>query len=153
MRFSEFITPETTCSDLSSTGKMDVLAELAALLDGACPGAGAEDITRVLVERERLATTGIGEGVAIPHGKMDNLEHITAAFGVSRTGIPFDAVDGNPVHIFVALLAPQGSTGEHLKALARVSRLLKDPSFRGRLLEAKTSKELYDAIIEEDEKV
>ena len=62
-------------------------------------------------------------------------------------------MDGNPVHIFVALLAPQGSTGEHLKALARVSRLLKDPSFRGRLLEAKTSKELYDAIIEEDEKV
>ena len=101
--------------------------------------------------RERLATTGVGEGVAIPHAKLDNLDNISMAIGISRTGIHFDAVDGQPVHIFVALLAPEGSTGEHLKALAGISRILKDPSFRNKLLGAKSSQEIYDAIIAEED--
>ena len=152
MKIADFIKPESISTDLESTGKMDVLGELAGPLDGVCPGADRDSITSVLVERERLATTGIGEGVAIPHGKMDDVGSLIAAMGISRTGIHFDAVDGAPVHIFVALLAPQGSTGDHLKALARISRILKDPGFRARLLETQTPQEAYESLLEEDGK-
>lgn len=152
MKIVDFIKADSISNDLGSSGKMDVLAELAGLLARVCPRTDADTITSVLVERERLATTGIGEGVAIPHGKIEEIDSLTAAMGISRTGIAFDAVDGAPVHIFVALLAPQGSTGEHLKALARISRILKDPSFRGRLLETQTPQEAYAAILEEDGK-
>jgi len=152
MRIADFIKLDNICADLKSTGKMNVLAELAKILEGDCPNTDEDQIAKILVERERLATTGIGDGVAIPHGKLSGIDGICAAIGISRTGIPFDAVDGNPIHIFVALLAPQNSTGDHLKALARVSRLLKDPAFRSRLLESKTPTEIYDALLEEDGK-
>lgn len=152
MKIVEFIKQETTCANLESSGKMDVLGELSSLLEKVCSGITADQITTLLIERERLATTGIGEGVAIPHAKIDNIDSICAAIGISRTGIQFDAVDGQPVHIFIALLAPQNSTGEHLKALARISRILKDPIFRSQLREAKTSGEVYDAILKEDGK-
>ncbi len=152
MKIADFIKLNNICADLKSTGKMDVLAELAKMLEGDCPNTDEGRITEILIERERLATTGIGDGVAIPHGKLSDIEGICAAIGISRTGIPFDAVDKNPIHIFVALLAPQNSTGDHLKALARVSRLLKDPAFRNRLLESKTPSEVYDTILEEDGK-
>ena len=152
MKIADYLHPESVCADLKSTGKLDVLQEMGALLSNSCPTIKEEEITTILVERERLATTGIGEGVAIPHGKIDNLGQLVAALGISHTGIGFDAVDGNPVHIFVALLAPQSSTGEHLKALAQISRILKDISFRNRLLEKREAKEVYDAIIEEDGK-
>lgn len=152
MTISQLLKPESISPDLESTGKLDVLTELGGLLANICQGGPSEkQIISVLVERERLATTGVGEGVAIPHAKLDNLDNISMAIGISRTGIHFDAVDGQPVHIFVALLAPEGSTGEHLKALAGISRILKDPSFRNKLLGAKSSQEIYDAIIAEED--
>ena len=152
MKIADFMKLNNICADLKSTGKMSVLAELAKMLKSDCPNSEEDQITKILVERERLATTGIGDGVAIPHGKLSDMEGICAAIGISRTGIPFDAVDNNPIHIFVALLAPHNSTGDHLKALARVSRLLKDPAFRKRLLESKTPLEIFDTILEEDGK-
>ena len=152
MKISEFLLPEAVTSDLESSGKLDVLSELGKLLAGVCPNANEEDIVAALVERERLATTGIGDGVAIPHAKSDKLTEIRGALGISRTGIPFDAVDGKPVHIFVALLAPQGVAGEHLKALARISKLVREPDFRNRLMTTQSPKDLYDAIVEEDGK-
>ena len=152
MRIADFIKLNNICADLKSTGQMNVLAELAKILEGDCPNTNEDQITQILVERERLATTGIGDGVAIPHGKLSGIDGICAAIGISRTGVPFDAVDGNTIHIFVALLAPQDSTGDHLKALARVSRLLKNPTFRSRLLESKTPTEIYDTLLEEDGK-
>ena len=152
MRIADFIKLNNICADLKSTGKMNVLAELAKILEDDCPNTDKDQIAKILVERERLATTGIGDGVAIPHGKLSGIDGICAAIGISRTGIPFDAVDENPIHIFVALLAPQNSTGDHLKALARFSRLLKDPSFRSRLLESKTPSEIYNNLLEEDGK-
>lgn len=152
MRIADFIKLDNICADLKSTGKMNVLAELAKILEGDCPNTDEDQIAKILVERERLATTGIGDGVAIPHGKLSGIDGICAAIGISRTGIPFDAVDENPIHIFVTLLAPQHSTGDHLKALARVSRLLKDPAFRNRLLESKTPTEIYNTLLEEDGK-
>ena len=152
MMLADILNADNISTDLASSGKMDVLAELAGLLNTQSTGLSTSDVTKILVERERLATTGVGEGVAIPHGKAEQLQSIKAAVGISRTGVPFDSVDGGPVHIFLALLAPTSSSGDHLKALARASRLLKNPEFRSRLLEARTSKAAFDVIREEDEK-
>ena len=110
----------------------------------------AAAITEILTEREQLATTGIGDAVAIPHGKSDQLDSIKGSVAISRSGVGFDAVDGQPVRIFVALLAPLASTGDHLKALARVSRILKDPQVRERLLEATSAEELHASVVEAD---
>ena len=106
----------------------------------------------VILEREKLGSTGIGDGVAIPHGKMKGLSRILCAFGRSKKGIDFDAVDGKPVHIFFLLLAPEDSAGLHIQMLSRISRILRDPSFRKRLIEEGDDKELFANIVEEDKK-
>jgi len=105
----------------------------------------------VLQQREKLGSTGIGDGVAIPHGKVSDLHELVVAFGRSKKGIAFDAIDGKPVHLFFLLLAPENSTGQHLKALAKISKMLKTPNFRKKLIEAKTKSDLYKAIVEQDE--
>jgi PTS system nitrogen regulatory IIA component len=150
MKLADFIVPDAISADLSSTDKDAVLAELAGLLARVCPKHSAKAITQILSERERLATTGIGDGVAIPHGKSEQLDVIKGAVGISREGVDFDAVDGGPVRIFIALLAPLASTGDHLKALARVSRILKDPQVRARLLETASAAEIHASIVEAD---
>lgn len=153
MKIVDIIDPARISINLESNAKMDVLAELAALLTRENDNENVEAITKILVERERLATTGVGGGVAIPHGKVENLKRIVAAIGISRTGVPFDAVDEAPVHIFVALIAPLNSSGDHLRALARISRLLKNDHTRNRFLESRSVEELYDLIKEEDGKL
>ena len=106
---------------------------------------------RVLLEREKLGSTGIGDGIAIPHGKLAGLDEILVAFGRSREGIAFEAMDGKPVHLFFFLMAPENSAGRHLKALAKISRMLKDAAFRENLLEAKTHDDLVRIIAEKDD--
>ena len=150
MRLADFIEQGAISAELSSTTKDDVLTELAGLLARICPAHSESSIATILSERERLATTGIGDGVAIPHGKSEQLEVIKGAVGISRNGVDYDAVDGGPVYIFVALLAPLASTGDHLKALARVSRILKEPQVRARLMEASSAAEVHASIVEAD---
>ena len=152
MKIVEILDEGAIVEEISSRDKKGVLEELVGVLvkEGRVPD-GKEAI-QVLLEREKLGSTGIGEGIAIPHGKLPNLKNVVCAFGRSRTGIDFEAVDNQPVHLFFLLLAPENSAGEHLKALARISRLLKDNHFRQRLLEAKDKKEIYEIIVEEDEK-
>ena len=150
MKLVDIIHPERIRIDLMSGGKMDVLSELGNLLAAGSTIVSADAVTQTLVDRERLATTGVGGGVAIPHGKLEGLKNILAAVGISRTGISFDAVDNAPVHIFVALVAPLNSSGDHLRALARISRLLKDPSIRQRLIEARFPEDVYGIISQED---
>ena len=152
MKLADIIHPELICTDLTSSGKTDVLAELGELFGGKLRSVDADEITKILVERERLATTGIGEGVAIPHGKTDGIDTLYAAVGISRTGVPFDAIDSLPVHIFVALLAPLSSSSDHLRALARISRLLKDPEIREQMMGVREAEELFDILIREDGK-
>jgi PTS system nitrogen regulatory IIA component len=152
MKLVDIIHPELICTDLTSSGKTDVLSELGELFANKVQTVGANEITKILVERERLATTGIGEGVAIPHGKTDGIDALFAAVGISRTGVPFDSIDNAPVHIFIALLAPLSSSGDHLRALARISRLLKDPDIRGQLMGVREKEELFDILIREDGK-
>jgi PTS system nitrogen regulatory IIA component len=151
MKIVDQIREETILPELKSRDKLAVLGELADHLALHAHGVARDDIYRVLVERERLASTAIGEGVAIPHGKLD-VGKLLACVGRSRAGIDFDSMDGRPTHLFFVLVAPESSTGAHLKALARISRLLKDPEFRARLLAAAGAHEMYQLIADEDSK-
>ncbi len=152
MKLVDILPLESIRIDLKSTGKSAVLTELSQMLANGHQELNVDTVSKILADREQLATTGIGDGVAIPHGKQDGLGAICVAVGIAKAGVPFDAVDGQPVSIFIALLAPLSASGDHLRALARISRLLKDTVVRGRLLEARTEKDVYDIICEEDGK-
>ncbi|MBI2083945.1 MAG: PTS sugar transporter subunit IIA [Deltaproteobacteria bacterium] len=152
MKIKQILAKDAIISSLKATSKENVLVEMASLLCRQIPDISPEGITRILIEREKLGSTGIGNGVAIPHGKISQLTQITTAFGRSLPGIPFDSQDSKPAHLFFVLLAPENAASLHLKALARLSRLLKDVHFRNKLLEAKDEQQLYQYIIEEDEK-
>ncbi len=152
MKIAEFLNPQAVICELSSKGKPEVLQELSRSLAAAHPELSAPRLVEVFQEREKLGSTGIGEGVAIPHGKLPGLGKLLATFGVSRSGIDFEAIDGKPTHLFFALVAPENSAGVHLKALARISRLFKNPKFRDSILGAQTSAEIYALIAQEDAK-
>jgi PTS system nitrogen regulatory IIA component len=109
-------------------------------------------VLQILLEREKISTTAIGEGVAIPHGKLAGVERVLGVFARSLEGVDFASLDGGRTHLFFLLIAPENAAADHLKALARISRLLKDESFRRRLMEGKTSQEIYQIIAEEDQK-
>jgi PTS system nitrogen regulatory IIA component len=150
LRISEFLSPQAVIADLRARDKQDVLREMSAAFARAHPPLKEERLVEVLREREKLGSTGIGEGVAIPHGKMAGLTQLLAAFGVSREGVDFEAIDGKPTHLFFALVAPENSAGVHLKALARISRLFKNPRFRAAILEAPTAADIHALIVQED---
>jgi len=152
MKISEFLHPDAVIGALAARDKPGVIAELCAVLAKRVDGAAPEKLTEVLLDRERLSSTGIGDGVAIPHGKLQGLPALVAAFGVSRDGLDFDAIDHKPSQLFFALLAPESSAGVHLKALARISRLFKNPAFRKAILDAPDAKAIYDLIVGEDSK-
>jgi len=153
MRVVDILTEELIVAQLRSLTKTDVLRELAGRLAGRYPEIKAEHLTTVLLDRERLGTTAIGEGIAIPHGKLPGLKKVVSVFGRSLNGIDCHSLDGAPTKLFFLLVAPEDSAGVHLKALARVSRLLKDKGFRERLLQSDNQAELYRVICEEDAKL
>ena len=138
----------------AQSNKEEVIRELAQLLvnAGSIKEKDVNKLIQTLMKRESLGSTGIGQGVAIPHGKSDCVNKLVAAFGVSRPGVSFDALDGEPVSLFFLLIAPEDSAGPHLKALARISRLLKDRHFRESLRSAADEKTLIKIIREEDER-
>jgi nitrogen PTS system EIIA component len=126
--------------------KDDALQALATLLGFGLSSPNAADFYRVLGEREALQSTGIGDGVAIPHGALENVVGQLAALLICPAGVPFDAIDGGPVFILFAVVGPKRATGEHLKTLARISRLLRDPTFRQKLLASTDQKEAHSLI-------
>jgi PTS system nitrogen regulatory IIA component len=144
---------ELVAPALEGGTKDDVVRELATHLARFHKEIDAERLVQVLWDRERLGSTAIGDGIAIPHGKLPALKAVLGAFGRHRAGVDFDSLDGGPTRLFFLLVAPENSVGEHLKALARVSRLLKDRGFRERLLTAPDRGELFRLIREEDEKL
>lgn len=150
MKIAEFLTSQAIVADLKGRSKADILDELCACLSRAVPSVSPGRLAEVLREREKLGSTGIGEGVAIPHGKLSGLPQLVAAFGVSRDGVDFQAIDGRKTHLFFALVAPENSAGVHLKALARISRLFKSARFREAILGAKGAEEIYQLITQED---
>jgi PTS system nitrogen regulatory IIA component len=152
MKITDILVREASVLDLVSTSKDDLLAELAGALASAEPRLDAENLLRVLREREALQSTGIGEGVAIPHGKIVGLDRLVATFARSAGGVDFDSIDGQPTQLFFLLVVPEQSGGQHLKALARISRFFRDASFRDKLLGADDLDEIFRAIEEEDAK-
>jgi PTS system nitrogen regulatory IIA component len=151
VRITDFLVPDAVLVDLQAKNKKDVLAELLQPLAKAGKIADAKKMVDVLLEREELGSTGIGGRIAIPHGKAAQVKELAASLGVSKEGIAFDALDGEPVNLFIALVAPEGSAGLHLKALARISSLLKDKAFKKALLAAPTREEVL-RLIETEEK-
>ncbi len=136
--------------NLKAKDKKGILDELVAPV-AENSGADHEKLVRVLMERERLGSTGIGGGIGIPHGKLKNLDDLVLGFGLSRQGVDFESMDGRPTHIFFLLLTPESSAGMHLKLLARISRLLKNDALKERLMQAQSAQDVMDVIEEEDE--
>lgn len=150
MKILDVLPREAILVDLKSQDKKGVIEELAVPVARAA-NVNKEELVRVLMDRERLGSTGIGGGIGIPHGKLKGLESLVLSFGLSRKGVDFESMDGRPTHIFFLLLTPENSTGLHLKVLARISKILKDDLFKGRLLSAADDQEIFDIIEEEDE--
>ena len=150
MKISQILKKESIVAELASTTKPGIIKELARAV---APTAGidAEGIARVLMERESLGSTGIGGGIAIPHGKLIGVSEIILGFGRSQSGVEYDSLDGRPVHLFFLLLTPENSTGGHLKVLAQISKLLKMEHFKQELRTAETIDDIYEFILEQDE--
>jgi PTS system nitrogen regulatory IIA component len=149
MKITDFLSVEMVMPDLAGQNKPAVLKELAQGLSARHPQIPVDELLAVLTERERLGSTAIGDGIAIPHGKLARVDRIVGAFGRHVQGVDFESLDGNPTHLFFVLVAPEDST-LHLRALARVSRLFKEPSFRQKLLDAADANEIFRLIKEED---
>lgn len=152
MKIRDVLEESCVVADLKGQTKNEVLRELAVALKDAGQITDVNTAVDVMLEREKLGSTGIGDGIAIPHGKLKGLGNILCAFGRSQKGVSFDSVDRKPVHIFFLLLAPEDSAGLHLKMLSRISRILRDQAFRRKLLEQTTQADLYSDIVSEDEK-
>jgi PTS system nitrogen regulatory IIA component len=150
MRISDFLISDAINIDLKAKGKPEVLLELLQPLQKAGKLSDVKKMVDVLIEREELGSTGIGGRIAIPHGKASQVKELAAALGISKAGVPFDALDGEPVNLFIALVAPEGSAGLHLKALARISSLLKDKGFKKALLDAPSKDEVLRLIASQE---
>jgi PTS system nitrogen regulatory IIA component len=152
MKILDILLRDAVLVDLRATTKREVLEEICSAVAVAEPAADRGKLVEVLAERERLQSTGIGEGVAIPHGKIPGLPRLIAAFAKSKAGVDFDSVDGQKTHLFFLLVMPEHAGGQHLKALARISRSLRDASFRSAVEAAATREEVLRAIEIEDAK-
>lgn len=152
MKITDFLSAQTVIPSLVSQEKNAVLREMAERLAANHQSLDRQKVLEVLLERERISTTAIGEGVAIPHGKLAGVERVMGLFARSAPGVDFASLDGGPTHLFFLLIAPENAAADHLKALARISRLLKDETFRRRLMAGRTREELFTIIAEEDDK-
>ena len=154
MKISDFLREKAIATSLKAADKPGVIRELVQLLvkAGEVKAEDTDRFVEILLAREALGSTGIGQGVGIPHGKSNCVKELVGAFGISSRGVNFEALDGESVYIFFLLVAPEDAAGPHLKALARISRLLKDKFFRDGLREAKDEKALLRIIQQEDQK-
>lgn len=154
MKIMDFLNRKAVSADLKGKNKKEVISELTELLieAGVLKAKEKSGLVKLLMDRESLGSTGIGQGIGIPHAKSQSVKELVAAFGLSRDGVDFESLDGEPAHIFFLLIAPEESAGPHLKALARISRILKDKYFRDMLKSAGTEKELIKIIGDEDQK-
>jgi PTS system nitrogen regulatory IIA component len=150
MHITDILDKEFVIAELGARDKKSVLEELVSIMVEHGRLRDKEKTVEVLLEGERLGSTGIGDGIAIPHGKLKEIKSIICSFGRTRAGIDFQSIDEKPTYLFFLLLAPEDSASEHLQALARLSRLLKDDRTRKRLLEADSKEDIYRIITEED---
>ena len=153
MKLSDILRESCVVADIKGKTKKEILRELVGPLKDTNLIDNVDAVVKIIMERERLGSTGIGDGVAIPHGKMKNIDSIICAVGRSQEGVDFDAVDRQPVHIFFLVLAPEDSASLHLKVLSRISKILRDPSFRKTILKLANAHEIYANVIETDDKL
>ncbi len=149
MKILDVLKKDAININLQARDKKGIIEELVAPV-ASIAGARHEDLVKVLMERERLGSTGIGGGIGIPHGKLKDLDALVLGFGHSRQGVDFESMDGRPTHLFFLLMTPENSAGVHLKLLARISRLLKDEEFKKKLTNAETPEEILSVIGEAD---
>jgi PTS system nitrogen regulatory IIA component len=152
MKILDYLDEEWVIADLQGLDKTSLLKELSSVLVKPCKVTSVEELLQVLLDREKLGSTGIGEGIAIPHGRLKKLKKFFISFGRSVKGVDFDAIDRKPSQLFFLVMAPENSAVDNLKLLSRIVTLLKEPSFKKRLMEAPSRKELFKVIAEADEK-
>ena len=154
LKIKDFLLDDTSViPDLNGRDKETVLKEMVECVVSHHPSLNPQELFQVLMEREKISSTAIGEGIAIPHGKISAIKQVYGIFARSLQGVDFNSLDCQPTYLFFVLVAPENSAGDHLKALARISRLLKDSGFRAKLMKGKTGKEIFNTIREEDERV
>lgn len=153
MKISEILLEQCVVADIKGKTKREIIIELVETLEKAHLIEDVEAVVNVVMEREKLGSTGIGNGVAIPHGKLKNINNIICALGRSQNGVDFDAVDRGPVHIFFLVLAPEDSASLHLKVLSRITKILRDQSLRKKVIKLSNTHDIYMSILEEDEKI
>jgi PTS system nitrogen regulatory IIA component len=150
MKIMDFLSKDAIIIDLKSTDKKSAIIELAEILKNTKKVKKTDEIINVILEREKLGSTGIGQGVAIPHGKSDVLHEQIGVLGISHKGIEFNSLDGEPVHIIFLLVGPVEVAGQHLKALSKISRLFKDKFLRQAIKDAAAVEEVVKIIQEEN---
>lgn len=150
MTLLDILSPDSTIVDLKGETKEEIIAELIDLLANNDAITDRDKVLQAVLEREKIMSTGIGDGIAIPHGKSDSVERLIAALGTQRRGVDFEALDGEPAYVFFLLVSPANVSGPHIKALARISRLLKNDEFKKKLIAAESSTAIID-IIETEE--
>lgn len=153
MRILDFLQYDGIIASLEAGSKEEVLVELVGAVSKANLNLDKAGLVKTLIERENLGSTGIGGGVAIPHGKFEGLQQLAGAFGRSVDGIDFSSMDNQPAHLFFLLVAPKNSAEDHLKALARISRLFKDPLLKTGLRQAETTDEIFGILDEYDRRL
>ena len=152
MKISDILKKEHVIKELNSCDKKNVLDELSSFLEDEGEITNKESLLAALIEREKLGSTGIGENVAIPHAKISEIDKIITVFGRSKNGVEFEALDQKPVNFIFLVIAPENSTSQHLKALARISRLFKNPSLRESVLRTNEADQIYSILVDEDSK-
>ncbi|MGC8657822.1 MAG: PTS sugar transporter subunit IIA [Desulfomonilaceae bacterium] len=153
MRISDFLRSDCVIASMQSSSKDDALLELLTPILNVNPQLDKKEIFQIILEREKLGSTGLGGGVAIPHGKFEGMEKLTASFGRSQKGIDFSSMDNKPAYLFFMLIAPKNCAGDHLKALARISRIFKDPLLTNNLKNAEDSEQIFRLLEESDLKL
>jgi PTS system nitrogen regulatory IIA component len=151
MKLLDILPKESIISELHGRTKKEILEELTDALLKQRPHLNRMRLVEVLLERERLGSTGIGDGIAIPHGKIKDLDQLALSFGRSTVGVDFESMDGKPAHLFFLLVAPESCAGIHLRALAKIARLLKNSTVRKRLGNVMNQDEIYAILQEEDD--
>lgn len=152
MKITDFLDRKAIKIGIQATDKEGILKELVGVLAQAKDLGDSKAVVKALLERENLGSTGIGQGIAIPHGKTDRVKELTAVLGISKQGVNFEALDGEPVYIFFLLVAPKDTAGPHLKALAQISRLLRDSYFCELIKRCQTADDVFELIKREEEK-
>jgi PTS system nitrogen regulatory IIA component len=150
MKLTDILVRNACLVDMHANSKKGILRELSESLTSCVDGLEAPELLDMLLEREELGTTAMGDGIAIPHARMESLDRLVASFGRSQRGVDFDSVDGKDTHLFFLLVAPGREGSAHLLTLARLSRFLSSADFRSKLLEIDSIDELFQAVEEEE---